>query len=63
MMDQSWDRREFLRNAALAGSALALPANEAIGVQPASEPAPWFARPMRWAQLTLVENDPGRYDL
>ena len=21
-----------------------------------------FARPMRWAQLTLVENDPGRYD-
>jgi len=25
--------------------------------------APWFDRPMRWAQLTLVENDPGRYDL
>jgi len=23
----------------------------------------WFDRPMRWAQLTLVENDPGRYDL
>ncbi len=23
---------------------------------------PWFDRPMRWAQLTLVENDPGRYD-
>lgn len=22
----------------------------------------WFDRPMRWAQLTLVENDPGRYD-
>lgn len=22
---------------------------------------PWFDRPMRWAQLTLVENDPGRY--
>ena len=21
-----------------------------------------FDRPMRWAQLTLVENDPGRYD-
>ena len=21
-----------------------------------------FERPMRWAQLTLVENDPGRYD-
>src|SRR5438477_4755205 len=22
----------------------------------------WFDRPMRWAQLTLVETDPGRYD-
>lgn len=22
----------------------------------------WFDRPMRWAQLTLAENDPGRYD-
>ena len=40
MMDQPWDRRQFLRNAALAGSALALPANEAIGMEPAAEPAP-----------------------
>lgn len=24
--------------------------------------APWFDRPMRWAQLTLAENDPGRFD-
>ena len=23
----------------------------------------WFDRPMRWAQLTLVENDPGRFDV
>ena len=23
----------------------------------------WFDRPMRWAQLTLVEDDPGNYDL
>jgi hypothetical protein len=22
----------------------------------------WFDRPMRWVQLTLVENDPGRFD-
>ena len=22
----------------------------------------WFDRPMRWAQLTLVEDDPGKYD-
>jgi hypothetical protein len=26
-------------------------------------PAGWFDRPMRWVQLTLVENDPGRFDL
>lgn len=30
---------------------------------PAADSAPWFERPMRWAQLTLVENDPGQYDL
>ena len=24
--------------------------------------AGWFDRPMRWVQLTLVENDPGRFD-
>jgi|GEM_PF-4071373 len=23
----------------------------------------WFDRPMRWAQLTLVENDPAQYDV
>jgi hypothetical protein len=28
---------------------------------PASEET-WFDRPMRWAQLTLVENDPGNFD-
>ena len=24
--------------------------------------AGWLDRPMRWVQLTLVENDPGRFD-
>jgi Hypothetical glycosyl hydrolase 6 len=28
----------------------------------AASEADWFDRPMRWAQLTLVETDPGRYD-
>jgi hypothetical protein len=54
-------RRDFLATGALAGSALAL------GTQPGAEPAPaepepWFDKPMRWAQLVLAENDPGRYD-
>jgi hypothetical protein len=27
-----------------------------------SDESGWFDRPMRWVQLTLVENDPGRFD-
>src|SRR5262245_847138 len=52
------DRRKFLETVAVAGSAAALHAQTAA---PASEG--WFDRPMRWAQLTLVEDDPGKYDL
>ena len=54
-------RRDFLRNTAMAGSALALAGDQAASARP--EPPPWFDRPMRWAQLTLVEDDPGTYDL
>ena len=54
------DRREFLRNSAMAGPVLAL-AGQSMA-QSAAEPEPWFDRPMRWAQLTLVEDDPGKYD-
>ena len=50
------DRRGFLGAAALAAftrnSAAAAGSNDG-----------WFSRPMRWAQLTLVEDDPGKYDL
>jgi len=56
------DRRDFLRNAALAGSALALTGDPA-DASPAAEPLSLFDRPMRWAQLTLAENDPGTYDI
>jgi Hypothetical glycosyl hydrolase 6/Beta-galactosidase trimerisation domain len=46
-------RREFIAASALAPLvASAAPADE-----------PWFDRPMRWAQLTLVEDDPGKFDL
>ncbi|HKE21250.1 MAG TPA: beta-galactosidase trimerization domain-containing protein [Bryobacteraceae bacterium] len=51
-------RREFLRTTALTASGLAL----ASEIAAAAETAPWFDRPMRWAQLTLAENDPGQYD-
>src|SRR2546421_3197161 len=47
------NRREFLQNSAVITTAPFLAAANGEG---------WFDRPMRWAQLTLVENDPGRYD-
>jgi hypothetical protein len=46
------NRRDFLQYSGVAARSLL--------AQPASQP--WFDRPMRWAQLTLAENDPGRYD-
>jgi hypothetical protein len=56
-------RRNFLKASAAAGAALTLGplrAAPALGGVP-SDP-PWADRPMRWAQLTLVENDPGAFD-
>ena len=65
-------RRSFLATSAAAGAAVALgeyalrPARAAPSPgAPADSlpPAPsWVDRPMRWAQLTLVENDPGTFD-
>jgi hypothetical protein len=50
-------RREFLQVTAAAG------AFASVGsVQPAGQPDDWFDGPMRWVQLTLVENDPGSFD-
>ena len=59
-----FNRRDFLRHSALAGTALALAGDATPAPAPADELAQeWFERPMRWAQLTLAENDPGTYDL
>jgi hypothetical protein len=56
------DRRKFIKNTTLmTGAAVfAEPSLFANFVTVAEET--WFNRPMRWAQLTLVENDPGRFD-
>ncbi len=53
-------RRAFLHQSAavLASAAMAPWAAEAD-----SPGGAWYDRPMRWAQLTLVEDDPGNYDL
>ena len=57
-------RREFLVTSTLTGVVATLPASITAAPisTPASTEAAWFDRPMRWAQLTLVENDPGQYD-
>lgn len=62
-------RRRFLQTGAIAGTAIAL---SKVSAQPLWLPAhhsivpgsgaEWAERPMRWAQLTLVENDPGQFD-
>src|SRR5213082_3535001 len=58
-------RRDFLKAVAVGGAGVALgnielsaPAGE---LSPAPPPA-WVDRAMRWAQLTLVEDDPGKFD-
>ena len=49
-------RREFLQMSVAAGAyaVLGTPWRAVAGGE-----EPWFDRPMRWAQLVLVENDPG----
>ena len=70
-LETALTRRDFIKAAGLAGAAVAfgsgnapwssLPAAEIPIVAP---PAPsWVDKPMRWAQLTLVEDDPGKFDL
>jgi len=56
-------RRDFLQVAAGAGAfvSLGVPGG-AAGLPPDGETTGWFDGPMRWVQLTLVENDPGRFD-
>lgn len=48
------NRREFLQASAAAGTLLS--------AQAAPPQAGWFDKPMRWAQLAFVEDDPGNYD-
>jgi hypothetical protein len=62
------DRRSFLQSVGIAGATVALGTWSWPRVAPAasvevSAPTPsWVDKPMRWAQLTLVEDDPGKFD-
>ena len=61
-------RRQFLKTTTYAGAAVTLAqftprlaADEPAAVPPAQTPS-WTDKPMRWAQLTLAEDDPGKFD-
>jgi hypothetical protein len=54
-------RRSFLKSCGVAGAAIAL-GDLTSGVVAGPGPS-WVDRPMRWAQLTLVEDDPGKFDI
>jgi hypothetical protein len=65
-------RRSFLKTSSLAGATLGLrdswlapvlagEASSIVSASVAGTPA-WIDKPMRWAQLTLVEDDPGKFD-
>ena len=61
-------RRQFLKTTAAAGAVVTrapLAVSRLHGAG-SSAPAPtpsWVDKPMRWAQLTLVEDDPGKFDV
>jgi hypothetical protein len=64
-------RRHFLQVTAGAGAVASVAPATALAAPKLGQQTPgatddlaagWFDRPMRWVQLTLVENDPGRFD-
>ena len=65
-------RRDFVKGSALAATGCLLPAgaektllaSATIAEAPQLTPGAngWYDRPMRWAQLAFVEDDPGNYD-
>ncbi|HSU30603.1 MAG TPA: beta-galactosidase trimerization domain-containing protein [Bryobacteraceae bacterium] len=55
------NRREFLQ-ASASGALLATGSRGAFGqTAPPAQPG-WYDRPMRWAQVAFVEDDPGNFD-
>ena len=70
-MSDALSRREFLHLTATAGAFASIGSpvgDDGLAAEVRQDPAAddlmkgWFDRPMRWVQLTLVENDPGRFD-
>jgi hypothetical protein len=55
------NRRDFLQTVAM-GTLLAAGSPVNPGEAAKAEAKGWYDRPMRWAQLAFVEDDPGNYD-
>ena len=59
----AFTRRDFLKTSALlVGTAGIVNQNHSQTRTRGDSSGTWFDKPMRWAQLVLVENDPGQYD-
>jgi hypothetical protein len=56
------DRRKFIRNTSMVAGAIVIAEPSLLANFRSPLEETWFNRPMRWAQLTLVENDPGSFD-
>jgi hypothetical protein len=56
------DRRNFIKTTSVVAGAYAIAEPSVFANLSSPGDEFWFNRPMRWAQLTLVENDPGRFD-
>jgi hypothetical protein len=57
-------RRTFLKQAGGVAAAQLLPVTPLLpGAETSRSNPGWYGRPMRWAQLAFVEDDPGNYDL
>jgi hypothetical protein len=57
-------RRTFLKQAAGVAATQLFPAPPLLlGAETSRSNPGWYGRPMRWAQLAFVEDDPGNYDL
>lgn len=56
------DRRKFIKSTSVITGTAAIASPSLLAGVGFQEEESWFNRPMRWAQLTLVENDPGNFD-
>jgi hypothetical protein len=56
------DRRNFIKTTSVVAGVYTITDRSIFADIKGPADESWFNRPMRWAQLTLVENDPGRFE-